>query len=193
MSHPFEEDAELQFSHESLIKQINHGMEALPDSRVGTNTTYEMRDAALSAFSTFFMQSPSFLHQQRSMEKKRGISNVNTLFGAHKIPSDNQIRNLMDTLSARHFYPIYRRIFAELSKDGYFESFKVLDKQVLLAFDGTEYFSSTRIHCECCSTAKQKDGNTRYYHNAVTPVIVSPNQSQVIPLVPEFVTPTGWK
>ena len=47
--------------------------------------------------------SPSFLHQQRSMEKKRGISNINTLFGAHKIPSDNQIRNLMDTVSAQHF------------------------------------------------------------------------------------------
>lgn len=189
MSHPFEEGTDLQFSHESLIKQINHCMDALPDSRVGSNTRYEMRDAALSAFSTFFMQSPSFLHQQRSMEKKRGVSNINTLFGAHKIPSDNQIRNLIDTVPACHFNPVYRRIFTDLSQDGYFESFKVFDKQLLLAFDGTEYFSSTRIHCECCSTAKQKDGNVRYYHNAVTPVIVSPNQSQVIPLVPEYVTP----
>ena len=164
-------------------------MDALPDSRTGSNTSYEMRDAALSASSTFFMQSPSFLHQQRSMEKKQGISNINTLFGAHKIPSDNQIRNLMDTVSAQHFNPIYRRIFTDLSKVDYFESFKVLDKQLLLALDGTEYFSSTRLHCDCCSTAKQKDGCIRYYHTAVTPVIVSPNQSQLIPLVPEFVTP----
>ena len=49
MSHPFEEDAGLRFSHESLIKQINHCMDALPDSRTGSNTSYEMRDAALSA------------------------------------------------------------------------------------------------------------------------------------------------
>jgi len=184
-----EEGAELQFTHESYVQQINHCMEALPDSRKGKNTLYEMRDAGLSTFSTFFMQSPSFLHQQRSMEKKRGISNINTLFGAHKIPSDNQIRNLMDTVSAHHFNPVYRRLFTGLSKSGCFDAFKVLDKQLLLAFDGTEYFSSTRTHCECCSTAQQKNGNVRYYHTAVTPVIVSPNQSQLIPLVPEFITP----
>ena len=46
MSHPFEEDAGLRFSHESLIKQINHSMDALPDSGTGLNTSYEMRDAA---------------------------------------------------------------------------------------------------------------------------------------------------
>ena len=86
MSHPFKEDAGLRFSHESLVKQINNCMDTLPDSRIGTNTRYEMRDAALSAFSTFFMQSPSFLHQQRSMEKKRGVSNINTLFGHTKFP-----------------------------------------------------------------------------------------------------------
>ena len=105
-------------------------MTSLPDSCVGKNTTYEMCDAALSAFSTFFMQSPSFLHPQSSMEKKRGISNVNTLFGAHKIPSDNQICNLMDMVSADHFNPVYRHIMTALSKNNYFESFKVLDKKL---------------------------------------------------------------
>jgi len=67
MSYTFKEEASLRFSHEILIKQINDCMETLPDSRTGSNTRYEMCDAALSAFSTFFMQSPSFLHQQRSM------------------------------------------------------------------------------------------------------------------------------
>jgi len=31
-----------------------------------------MSDAALSAFSVFFMQSPSFLDYQKRMEKERG-------------------------------------------------------------------------------------------------------------------------
>ena len=51
------------------------------------------------------------------------------------------------------------------------------------------YFSSQKIHCDCCSTKTLKNGKTQYYHSAVTPVIVSPKQSKVIPLVPEFVTP----
>jgi hypothetical protein len=33
------------------------------------------------------------------------------------------------------------------------------------------------------------NGKTRYSHKAVMPVIVSPKQSSVIPLAPEFITP----
>jgi len=32
----------------------------LPDHRTGRNTTYTLKDAILSAFAVFFMQSPSF-------------------------------------------------------------------------------------------------------------------------------------
>jgi hypothetical protein len=165
-------------------------MEALPDSReLGPNTRYKMRDAGLSAFSVFFMQSPSFLQQQRLMQKQRGMNNVNTLFGTHKVPSDNQLRNLMDTVPPDHFSPIYRQIFSDLNQANYVEPFKVLDKQLLVAFDGTDYFSSYTLHCKCCSTKELKNGKIHYSHTVVTPVIVSPNTSQVIPLVPEFVTP----
>jgi len=34
-----------------------------------------------------------------------------------------------------------------------------------------------------------KSGEIHYFHSVVTPVIVSHHQSQVIPLVPEFIEP----
>jgi len=55
--------------------------------------------------------------------------------------------------------------------------------------DGTEYFASSQIHCPHCSTRHLKSGETQYFHSVVTPVIVCPTQSHVIPLVPEFVVP----
>ena len=55
--------------------------------------------------------------------------------------------------------------------------------------DGTEYFASSQIHCPHCSTRHFKTGETHYFHSVVTPVIVCPTQSHVIPLVPEFVVP----
>ena len=55
--------------------------------------------------------------------------------------------------------------------------------------DGTEYFSSSQIHCPHCSSRTLKSGETHYFHSVVTPVIVAPGQAQVIPLVPEFVVP----
>jgi len=38
-------------------------------------------DAGLSALSVFFMQSPSFLEYQRSLEQAQGKNNAQTLFG----------------------------------------------------------------------------------------------------------------
>ncbi len=58
-----------------------------------------------------------------------------------------------------------------------------------LALDGTDFFSSNKIHCKCCSCAEQKNGDTLYRHIAVTPVLVAPGQEQVIVLPSEFVQP----
>jgi hypothetical protein len=55
--------------------------------------------------------------------------------------------------------------------------------------DGVEYFNSNTIHCQHCSSRKLKNGKTNYFHSCVTPVIVSPQSSLVIPLAPEFVVP----
>jgi hypothetical protein len=55
----------------------------------------------------------------------------------------------------------------------------------LVALDGTQYFDSQTIHCECCSSRTHKNGTITYFHSAILP----PGQSQVISLVPEFITP----
>ncbi|HIE79395.1 MAG TPA: ISNCY family transposase, partial [Nitrospinaceae bacterium] len=43
----------------------------------------------------------------------------------------------------------------------------------MLPLDGVWYFSSKTLHCENCLTKNHQDGTTTYYHNAITPVIVS--------------------
>jgi hypothetical protein len=62
------------FTQSNLIGQIKQAFENLPDACSGNGVyqKYAMPDAALSAFSVFFMQSPSFLDDQKTMEKERG-------------------------------------------------------------------------------------------------------------------------
>ncbi len=148
-----------------------------------------MEDAALSAFSVFFTQTPSFLAFQRTMEKSKGCSNAQSLFGVHKTPCDNQIRDLLDPLKPELMTPIFEQAVQMIESRGQLNSFRGFAQNLLIAIDGTEYFSSSQIHCPQCSTRKLKSGEIRYFHSVVTPVIVSPNRSQVIPLVPEFVVP----
>src|SRR5688572_15753490 len=84
---------------ESVVSAIREGFESLPEHRKGgNNSRYRLSDAALSAFSVFMMQSPSFLAHQRDMQRQKGRDNVQTLLGVHQTPSDNQIRNLLDPI-----------------------------------------------------------------------------------------------
>ncbi|MBI4641053.1 MAG: ISNCY family transposase, partial [Candidatus Tectomicrobia bacterium] len=61
---------------DSLVKKLHHVLESLPDSRLGKNTQYTIKDAALGAFAVFFTQSPSFLAYQRAMKQAKGRSNA---------------------------------------------------------------------------------------------------------------------
>ena len=80
----------------TLLSYLTTSIESFPDLRRGTNTQYSIKNITLSAFAVFFCQSPSFLAHQQLMEQMRGTNNGKTLFGIQKLPTDNQIRNLLD-------------------------------------------------------------------------------------------------
>ena len=67
--------------------------------------------------------------------------------------------------------------------------FRVLGDQLLVALDGTNYFSSKAIHCHNCLRRQLSNGHTLSYHAAITPVIVCPGHAQVIALPPEYIMP----
>jgi hypothetical protein len=83
------------FTFESLVNELSKAIKNFPDKRTGTNNRYSLKDIALSAFSLFFTQNPSFLQFQKDMEKTKGKSNAQTLFQIGTIPSDNHIRNIL--------------------------------------------------------------------------------------------------
>jgi len=176
-------------SFDSMVKCLRSTMADFPDKRTGLNCRYKIEDAALGAFSIFFTQSPSFLAFQTNMLKNKGLSNAQTLFDMHEIPSDNHIRNLMDEVPPSEVYPMYHHIFDGIRESGHLKAFRSYDNNLLCALDGTHSFSSNKIHCENCNTKKHKNGTTTYFHSAITPVLVAPGQKKVISLPPEFITP----
>ena len=177
----------LTFSH--IMQKLRTTFEQFPDLRRGKNIQYGMVDAGLSAFAMFFMQSPSFLDFQRTMKETQGKNNVQTLFGAFEIPSDNQIRNLLDPVAPELLYPVFTFIFEGLRKVGLVDSYRCLNQTLLLALDGVQYFSSQKVSCECCATKHHTNGQVTYHHTVVTPVLLKPGSDKVIPLAPEFITP----
>jgi len=80
---------------QGLLDRLSTAFRNLPDARKpGNNTKYSLFDAACSAFSVFFTQSPSFLAFQRNLSQTVGRNNVQSLFGVHHVPTDIQIRSI---------------------------------------------------------------------------------------------------
>ena len=178
-----------------LIQILRQELHDLPDERKpGNNTKYQVEDAVMAAFSVFFTQSPSFLDHQRLMKSNKGKDNAESLFAIAKIPGDNQIRNLLYPVPATTLSMTFQKVYQWLESKGVLHKFLYLNGEILMALDGTEYFSSLKINCPHCNCRNHRNGTTTYFHGCVTPIVVSPNQKQVINLEPEFIKkPDGYQ
>jgi hypothetical protein len=159
----------------------------LPETRTGKNRQYTLEEAAFSAFGVFFTQSPSFLAYQCQMQQSHGHNNARSLFGIEHLPTDEQIRNLLDPVAPEHFREAFWAIWDLVADAGYLADYQFADRWYC-SLDGTHYFDSTRLHCSNCSTAVQ--GETTYYaHALMLPALVRPGKAEILALEPEFITP----
>jgi len=180
----------LALSFPVLLSYLQQVIATIPDPRQASNATrYTLRDVILATFSIFFMQSESFLDYQRQLQSHCGQDNAQTLFGLDSIPTLTQIRNIIDGIAAADFAPVFYQIYQALRTQGYLKPYQTLDGNLLVAIDGTDYYHSEKIYCDCCSTLTDKKGKTHYYHRALLPVLTAPGQEAVLSLPPEFITP----
>ena len=180
-----------RFPLQKFFRQSQTAWAELPDHRKPSpNTKYVLSDAVNSAMSVFFMQSQSFLaHQQTMSQKKQGKRNLQTLFEVEQVPSDNQIRSLLDPLSPTEFAPQYEWIWKQLSRLGGLKVYQTSLGTRLIAFDGMVYHSSTQVSCPNCSTRRDRSGTTHYYHATLLPLMVNPETEHVLSCFPEMITP----
>jgi len=172
-----------------LVKRLKETINQFPDPRTGKNSHFEMVDAGMGGFSVFFTQSVSFLAHQRAMKLTKGGSNAERLFEMGTLPSDNQIRSLLDPVGPDHLGGLFKEIFSVLDQTGLLETWRSYSGQLLMVLDGTEYFSSQKIHCEQCNHRMLNKGETNYFHSVITPVVVQSGNEHVITLEPEFIVP----
>ena len=171
-----------------LLGSISEALDEVPEHRSGKNTQYTLTEVGLSAFSVFYMQSPSFLNHQRDMQRQRGQNNAQGLFGVERIPSDSQIRNLLDPIDPAYLRGAYWSIYEQLEAKGHLAGYEGVEGTRLVSLDGSQYFSSEKIHCEQCKKVV-KEEQTRYSHGVLLAVLSAPEQEEVICLEPEYLSP----
>jgi hypothetical protein len=179
-----------KLSLQSLMRHFRERWATLPDRRKpNNNTKYAIVDGVLAAFAVFFMQSSSFLAHQRLLQSKKGRSNARNLFQVEEIPSDPQIRNLVDPLASKDFQEDFWFLLDELKEQQRLWQFRNDLHTYSITLDGVNFFSSEKISCAKCLKRTDRSGVEHFYHSAITPVFVKPGQAQVLPLPPEFIVP----
>src|ERR1700693_3180641 len=171
-----------------MIGALSEVCAGLPDQRKGPRRdgNFSMADIGLSAFSMFFMGSPSFLGHQRALAEGHGRSNCETLFGMSAIPSDNSIRTMLDGAAPAAFDGLFIKA---IEAAGPLAPFQCLDGRVPIALDGTEHFCSRKIKCQEVSTRRRPEAGTKSSPAFLGASMAPRGHKQVLPLPPEFIAP----
>ena len=173
---------------EEMLASLHRSLEAMPEHRTGSNIQYGIADAGLSAFSVFYLQSPSFLARQQQMRQQQGRDNAKSMFGIENIASDGQIRNLLDPVDPSLLRQPFWDIYDLVQSRGYLDGYRHVGGTYLLSMDGTRYFSSERISCDEC-TVFEYETRTDNVHMVVAAVLSAPGQQHILALEPEFIVP----
>jgi hypothetical protein len=169
-------------SADSLFCLVRSHFGSLPDSRSG-EVEIPLDDALMSAFAMFSLKDPSLLafdHRRRDPS-----DNFRTIYGINRVPSDSQMRAVLDPVDPAGLRAPFRAIFRRLQRGKVLERFLFLEDHYLVSLDGTGYFSSAKIHCPSCLVKHHRGGGITYSHQLLGATLVHPDLKEVIPLAPE--------
>src|SRR5205085_4980675 len=136
---------------------LSDEFDQLPDHR-RVNASYSLGDVLRSAFAMFSLKSPSLLaFSEQTLAEQ---DNLQSIYRIAAIPSDTQMRAVLDPLSPSPLRALFVKLFHLLSAVGVVKQYHYWQRHVIVSIDGVEHFASTKIHCHHCTTRQRRDGKT---------------------------------
>ena len=164
---------------DALIQRVRKRFETLPEQR--RQPSFPLADTLMAGLALFSLKDPSLLaFCGRALDH-----NLHSVFGLQSIPSDTQMREILDEVHPDRLRPVFKDVFRQMQRGKILEDFVFLEGCYLVALDGVEYFCSQKVHCDHCMTRHHQNGDVSYYHQMLGAVLVHPDFSEVIPLAPE--------
>jgi hypothetical protein len=174
---------------EAMIDLLSESFAGLPDTRRPDRVDYSLHDTLMSGFAMMFFQHASLLEFQRQMQQRRGRCNLETIFGVHEVPSDTQMREILDGVPPELLRQVLPGLFAKVRRAGWAKDFT---STVTSGFhqgdfyttmlDGSDYFHSTKVQCPGCLQRTDTGGEVHFRHTVVSATLVKAGSHRVLPL-----------
>jgi hypothetical protein len=142
---------------------------------------FSLLDTLMAGLALFCLKDPSLL----AFQERARDPNLRSVFGLAAIPSDTQMRQILDEVDPLHLRPLFKEIFRQTQRGKVLDDYVFFQGCYLIALDGVEYFRSARVHCEHCMIRHHQNGAVSYYHQMLGAVLIHPDLPEVIPLCPE--------
>ena len=168
-----------EITFDSLLEMLSEEFAQLPDHR-RANSSYELADVLRSAFAMFSLKSPSLLSFRE--QTKQEAKNLKAIYHIQAIPSDTPMRTTLDPVSPAPVRALFAKLFTTLRQSGVVKEYRYWKHHVIVSIDGVEHFSSTKIHCQHCTTRTHRNGETSYHHAGLAAVLLQPNMEEVFTL-----------
>lgn len=172
-----------------MVEHLRTRFSARADTRAEEQLRYSLPDTLMSGVALMFFQRPSLLQFQRAMEKKRQRCNLQTIFGVQAIPSDTQMREILDGVEPEALRGLLPQLWEKMRRAGWGGQFTTTRPSgqhqgayYTVALDGSEYFRSTRVQCTHCLRQPDSKGRVRYSHLIVGATLVRAGSHQVVPI-----------
>ena len=91
---------------DAMLCALHHGFCALPDPRRG-KVEIPLPDALMAGLAMFSLKDPSLLAFD---ERRCSDGNLGRIFGIGKVPSDTQMREILDPLDPQRLRPLFNDI-----------------------------------------------------------------------------------
>lgn len=103
-------------------------------------------DALMSGYAMFALKDPSLLAFDQRRNNDEG--NLKRVFGLQNVPSDSQMREILDPVDPELFRPLFREIFSQLQRGKALEPLAYYQGCYLLSSDGAA--PQTTEGCNVC-------------------------------------------
>ena len=174
---------------EAMIEMLSSTFGHIPDTRHPERVNYSLHDTLMSGFAMMFFQHPSLLEFQRKMKQRRSRCNLETIFGVHEVPSDTQMRDILDGVpgeSLRQVLPEFlQRCAARAGRKTLKARCPVASIKATttrLCSTGVTIFTRPPSSVQAVCNAPTQWGEVHFRHTVVSATLVKAGSHRVLPL-----------